>query len=132
MSNYIKDDWLINQTRSHLLQKKEVEVNIDSISEMQRRIGQWRHDMFGPVVGVSLERRILAEIDELIQELPTRDSDVYDQYQIEKECADVLVTIMAWFHYTDRSLASVLDKVQTKNEGRKWRRHGDGTGQHVK
>lgn len=126
------DNWMIDQTRSHLLKKREKQVNIDSLSEMQRRIGQWRHDTFGPVKGVALERRIQDELDELMMELPEKDTDVYEEYRIEKECADVIVTIMAWFHYTDRSLRSVLDKVQTMNEKRKWQRHGDGSGQHIK
>lgn len=119
-------DWDIHQAQEYFT----TAIGIDSITDMTERIGEWRQETFGDVKGMSLEDRMFVEVSELRDELPT-DGGHYTHNAILKESCDVIVTIMAWCHYNNIDLAIELDKVQSINESRKWKRHNDGTGQHI-
>jgi len=109
-------------------------MNIDSLSEMQRRVGQWRQKTFGDVKDESLEKRILDEMEELEEELDKKISlpHLDNGERILKEMGDVLITMLGLCEENNWSLAEVLDYVQSINEKRTWMKYGDGTGRHVK
>lgn len=115
----------------------------DSLRDFVLRVHEWRALQFGPVKGNALERRIISEMNELQSELmrvkPVIYSDSFSTYddarertRIAKEAADVIITICAWFGEHQLDLPNELDRVQSINEQRKWKSHGDGTGQHIK
>ena len=112
-------------------------------SDFIERVGEWRALTFGPVKGNALERRIVAEMDELKHELLRVEQvihsdhfitydDTRDKQRILKEMCDVIVTICAWVWENKMDLIQGLDEVQSLNERRRWKRHNDGTGQHIK
>ena len=112
-------------------------------SDFIERVGEWRVLTFGRVKGNALERRIVTEMDELKHELLRVEQVIHsdhfityddkrDKQRILKEMCDVIVTICAWVWENKMDLIQGLDEVQSLNEQRRWRRFGDGTGQHIK
>ena len=106
----------------------------------QSRIHEWAELEFGSAVNVCpILSRIEAEVEELAQEVLMSDaliskvtSNPKQMKMIKGECADVAITL---FRFAGALGFDLLEEVHTKqsiNERRKWRRHGDGTGQHIK
>ncbi len=109
------------------------QFNQDSLKAWTARLGEWAVITFGPAKAEALRRRIVQELDELQEELLGEPgTGVVLAHRIEKEMGDVLVTMLVYAHHTGIDMGAVLEKVQSLNESRKWKRHGDGTGQHVK
>ena len=102
------------------------------MNETQASIGQWREDTFGPIIGHALDGRVADEMKEMGEALIAHLSDAAPDYTVMEEMADVLITMFAWAEHHGLDLLEHVDKKMAINRARKWRRHGDGTGQHIK
>ena len=93
---------------------------------LQKRIGEWRQITFGTPHVDALHRRAREEMAEF------QDVIHHNKFATMKEAADVVVTLFALAEYEGFDLLTAVERVQDQNELRRWKRHGDGTGQHIK
>lgn len=106
---------------------------------IQDRITEWAVTTFGAAIEFwPLYQRFLMEFDELDREatalfdLELSEFDGKEQKRLASEMADVMITLYNLAGQLGVDLDQAIEDKQTINEGRKWTRHGDGTGQHIK
>jgi len=112
------------------------------VPDPQSRIHEWAELTFGSATHLKpLYTRTYSEFLELADEVnilgPEATIDGVKMNPkamniLKGECADVAITL---FRFAGALGFDLLEEVHTKqsiNERRKWRRHGDGTGQHIK
>lgn len=108
----------------------------------QKRIHEWAEATFGSATYVRhLFDRVKAEMKELDEEIDIQGftSTILEAKQnnafmekIKSECADVVITLFRFAGALGFDLLNEVHRKQSINEIRKWRSHGDGTGQHIK
>jgi len=108
--------------------------------DIQARIHEWAEMTFGSATSIEpLFVRIINELSELEKVVDLcSDESLYEIKQdhhtmklLKGECADIAITLFRLAGALGFDLLAEIDRKQTINEGRKWRRHGDGTGQHI-
>lgn len=108
--------------------------------DVQQRIHEWAELTFGSATEtLPLINRVESEFVELQEVIDLSHisiwevkSDPHMMKDIKNECADIAITLFRLAGSLGFDLLHEVDVKQTINEGRKWKRHGDGTGQHIK
>lgn len=113
-----------------------------NVYSIQTRIHEWAELVFGSATHARpLLDRVKQELDELEETLLFNDVNptiAHHQLNagtmksIRNELADVAITLFRLAGSYGIDLLEEVDRKQGINEERKWKRHGDGTGQHIK
>lgn len=111
-------------------QKKFLKKEFSKMVENQKTISEWANSTFGPVTDYRAVRRMVEEVQELVEVCEC--NDINDMDKVSNECADILVTLYQVANTFGFDLHACVDHKMQINRARKWKIAGDGTGQHVK
>jgi NTP pyrophosphatase (non-canonical NTP hydrolase) len=104
----------------------------EEISETQSSICQWAEETFGPItLLVSFDRfkEEFIEAEDFIK-YGVRPTLTEHNNKIKDELADMLITLYRVAECAKVDLNSAVNDKMKINRNRKWKRYGDGTGQH--
>ena len=98
--------------------------------ENQRTISEWADKTFGYPTRERSIARMIEEVDEL-KRIEITD-DISNFIKMADECADIYITMCQIANTFGFDLHVYIDYKMDINRHRKWKRMGDGTGQHIK
>lgn len=102
--------------------------------ETQRTISEWGFKTFGyPKNVIPVIDRMKDEVDEL-EELKEQSKKYNDLVytKMADECADIYIMLCQVMAVLGYDLQACVDHKMQINRARKWKKNGDGTGQHIK
>src|SRR5262249_4311917 len=95
--------------------------------ENQRSVSDWATKTFGNPTPEVAVRRLLKEAYELEKKI----EEGCSHEEIADEVADIFITGYKVFDVIGYQATACVDHKMEINRARKWKLHGDGTGQHI-